>query len=39
LKIFLVDKEIAKYKLPERLEILAGFPAIDIRKSIEEAAR
>jgi len=26
LKIFLVDKEIAKYKLPERLEILQDFP-------------
>jgi|SRR5579872_792709 len=26
LKIFLMGKEIAKYKLPERLEILADFP-------------
>jgi 2,3-dihydroxybenzoate-AMP ligase len=26
LKRFLVDKEIAKYKLPERMEIMADFP-------------
>ncbi|HEY5340007.1 MAG TPA: AMP-binding protein [Candidatus Aquilonibacter sp.] len=26
LKTFLVDKEIAKYKLPERMEIMADFP-------------
>src|SRR5580692_9098413 len=26
LKSFLVDKEIAKYKLPERMEIMADFP-------------
>jgi non-ribosomal peptide synthetase component E (peptide arylation enzyme) len=26
LKSFLVDKEIAKYKLPERMEIMTDFP-------------
>jgi len=26
LKMFLVDKEIAKYKLPERMEIMSDFP-------------
>jgi 2,3-dihydroxybenzoate-AMP ligase len=32
LKTFLLDKEIAKYKLPERLEILPDFPLSTIGK-------
>jgi 2,3-dihydroxybenzoate-AMP ligase len=32
LKAFLLDKEIAKYKLPERLEILPDFPLSTIGK-------
>jgi 2,3-dihydroxybenzoate-AMP ligase len=32
LKAFLLDKEIAKYKLPERLEILRDFPLSTIGK-------
>jgi len=32
LKQFLMEKEIAKYKLPERLEILDEFPLSNIGK-------
>ena len=38
LKQFLLGKEIAKYKLPERLEIMQDFPLSTVRQSFQEDA-
>jgi len=34
---FLMDKEIAKFKLPERLEVLSDFPASTFGKVSKKA--
>ena len=35
---FLKEKEIAKFKLPERLEVLRRLSGVDFRQGVEEGA-